>query len=139
MVKDAELKLAELLPHNEINGPAFKMSNDPRITPFGRFLRKFSIDELPQFWNVLTGSMSIVGPRPPLPGEVKQYDPWQRRRLSMRPGITCLWQASGRNKIVDFAKWVKMDLDYIDDWSFWLDIKIFFKTIPVVILGIGAK
>ncbi|HQQ06824.1 MAG TPA: sugar transferase, partial [Candidatus Omnitrophota bacterium] len=80
-----------------------------------------------------------VGPRPPLVQEVKQYDPWQRRRLSMRPGITCLWQVSGRNKIVDFAKWVKMDLDYIDDWSFWLDVKIFFKTIPAALFGIGAK
>ncbi|MFA5100092.1 MAG: sugar transferase [Candidatus Omnitrophota bacterium] len=139
MVKDAELKLKELMVHNEMSGPAFKMTNDPRITPFGRFLRKFSIDELPQFWNVLIGNMSIVGPRPPLPSEVKQYDPWQRRRLSMRPGITCLWQVSGRNKIVDFAKWVKMDLDYIDDWSFWTDMKIFAKTVPVVLFGIGAK
>ncbi|HOU36535.1 MAG TPA: sugar transferase, partial [Candidatus Omnitrophota bacterium] len=139
MVRDAELKLQELMPHNEMHGPVFKMSNDPRITPVGRVLRKFSIDELPQFWNVLTGTMSVVGPRPPLPSEVKQYDSWQRRRLSMRPGITCLWQVSGRNRIVDFAKWVKMDLDYIDEWSFWLDMKIFFKTIPVVIFGIGAK
>jgi len=139
MVKDAELKLHELMVHNEMNGPVFKMSNDPRITPLGRALRKLSIDELPQFWNVLIGTMSIVGPRPPLVQEVKQYDPWQRRRLSMRPGITCLWQVSGRNKIVDFAKWVKMDLDYIDDWSFWLDVKIFFKTIPVALFGIGAK
>jgi exopolysaccharide biosynthesis polyprenyl glycosylphosphotransferase len=139
MVKDAELKLSELMPHNEMNGPVFKMSNDPRITPFGKILRKLSIDELPQFWNVLMGTMSVVGPRPPLPSEVKQYDPWHRRRLSMRPGITCLWQVSGRNKIIDFAKWVKMDLDYIDDWSLWLDMKIFAKTVPVVLFGIGAK
>jgi exopolysaccharide biosynthesis polyprenyl glycosylphosphotransferase len=139
MIKDAELKLQELMAHNEMSGPVFKMTNDPRITPFGRILRKFSIDELPQFWNVLIGTMSVVGPRPPLPSEVKQYDAWQRRRLSMRPGITCLWQVSGRNKIVDFAKWVKMDLDYIDDWSFWLDMQIFAKTVPVVLFGIGAK
>jgi len=139
MIKDAEMKLNELRVHNEMTGPVFKMKNDPRVTWLGRILRKFSIDELPQLWNVFCGDMSTVGPRPPLPLEVKEYDAWHRRRLSMRPGITCLWQVSGRNQIVDFAKWVKLDLDYIDNWSLWLDAKIIAKTVPAVILGIGAK
>lgn len=139
MVKDAELKLNELRVHNEMTGPVFKMKNDPRVTPLGRLLRKFSLDELPQLWNVFRGDMSIVGPRPPLPTEVKEYNHCQRRRLSMRPGITCLWQVSGRNRIVDFDQWVKLDLDYIDHWSLWLDARILLKTVPVVILGIGAK
>jgi exopolysaccharide biosynthesis polyprenyl glycosylphosphotransferase len=139
MVKGAEAKLSELLSHNEMNGPAFKMANDPRITPIGRLLRKFSIDELPQLWNVFKGNMSLVGPRPPLPQEVKKYDDWQRRRLSMRPGITCLWQTNGRNKITDFDQWMKMDLEYIDQWSLLLDCNILLKTVPVVLFGVGAK
>jgi exopolysaccharide biosynthesis polyprenyl glycosylphosphotransferase len=139
MVIDAESRLKELLKYNEMNGPVFKMTNDPRITNIGKWLRKFSLDELPQLWNVLKGDMSLVGPRPPLPLEVENYDNWQRRRLSMRPGITCLWQVSGRNKIVDFKEWMKLDLEYIDNWSLWLDFKIFFMTIPAVILGRGAK
>lgn len=139
MVEDAESKLNDLLVHNEMKGPAFKMKNDPRITKAGRFLRKFSIDELPQLWNVFKGDMSIVGPRPPIPSEVDKYEPWQRRRLSMLPGITCLWQANGRNKIVDFDEWMRLDLEYIDNWSLWLDCKILFKTIPTVLFGVGAK
>lgn len=139
MIENAESKLSELLKYNEMNGPVFKMENDPRITKFGKFLRKFSIDELPQFWNVLKGDMSIIGPRPPLPSEVIKYDNWQRRRLSMRPGLTCLWQIQGRNKITDFNEWMKLDLEYIDNWSLWLDFKIFLQTIPVVLLGKGAK
>ncbi|HQP92235.1 MAG TPA: sugar transferase, partial [Candidatus Omnitrophota bacterium] len=135
----AEQMLKELLSENEMTGPAFKMKNDPRITPFGRFIRKTSIDELPQLWNVLRGDMSLVGPRPPIPSEVHQYDNWHRRRLSMRPGITCIWQVNGRNQITDFERWVKLDLEYIDNWSLWLDTRIFFKTIPAVLLGAGAK
>lgn len=139
MIKDAESKLKDLLIYNEMKGPVFKMANDPRVTGIGKWLRKFSLDELPQLWNVLKGDMSLVGPRPPLPHEVENYDNWQRRRLSMRPGITCLWQISGRNEIVDFNEWMKLDLQYIDNWSLWLDLKILFKTIPVVLLGVGAK
>jgi len=139
MVKDAEIKLTDLLAHNEMDGPVFKMANDPRITPFGKFLRKLSLDELPQLWNVLSGDMSLVGPRPPLPSEVTLYDNWQRRRLSMKPGLTCIWQTSGRNKIVDFNEWAKLDLEYIDNWSLMLDVRLILKTIPVVLFGIGAK
>jgi exopolysaccharide biosynthesis polyprenyl glycosylphosphotransferase len=139
MVKDAEGKLKELMAHNQMEGPAFKMDNDPRITPIGKFLRKFSLDELPQFYNVLKGDMSLIGPRPPLPSEVEKYDFWQRRRLSMRPGLTCLWQVSGRNKIKDFDEWARLDLKYIDEWSPMLDTKIFFKTIPTVLFAVGAK
>ncbi|MBI4682351.1 MAG: sugar transferase [Nitrospirae bacterium] len=139
MVTDAESKLKDILKYNEMDGPVFKMTNDPRITKAGKWLRKFSLDELPQIWNVFKGDMSLVGPRPPLPSEVENYDNWQRRRLSMRPGITCLWQAGGRNKITDFKEWMRLDLEYIDNWSIWLDFKILFKTIPTVLFGIGAK
>ena len=139
MVTDAEAQLDTLRRHNLMEGPAFKMANDPRITKLGAILRKFSLDELPQLWNVLKGEMSIVGPRPPLPQEVKQYDQWQRRRLSMRPGITCLWQISGRNNITNFNEWARLDLQYIDHWSPWLDFVILVKTLPVVILTRGAK
>ncbi len=139
MVVDAESKLKDILKYNEMDGPVFKMTNDPRITKAGKWLRKFSLDELPQIWNVFKGDMSLVGPRPPLPSEVENYDNWQRRRLSMRPGITCLWQAGGRNKITDFREWMRLDLEYIDNWSIWLDFKILFKTIPTVLFGIGAK
>jgi len=133
----AEMRRRELERQNEMNGPVFKMKRDPRVTPFGRILRKFSIDELPQLINVLKGDMSIVGPRPPLPVEVEMYEVWQRRRLSLKPGITCIWQVSGRNK-VDFEEWMNMDLKYIDNWSLWLDFKIMFKTIFVVLFGYGA-
>ena len=139
MDKDAEGKLKDLMAHNQMDGPAFKMDNDPRVTPVGKFLRKSSLDEFPQFYNVLRGDMSLIGPRPPLPKEVEKYDFWQRRRLSMRPGLTCLWQVSGRNKIKDFDEWARLDLKYIDEWSPLLDTKIFFKTIPTVLFGIGAK
>jgi len=139
MVKGAEEKLAELRKFNEMDGPVFKMKKDPRVTPIGWFLRKSSLDELPQLWNVFKGDMSIVGPRPPIPAEVDKYDNWQRRRLSMRPGITCLWQVKGRNRITDFNEWMRLDLEYIDNWSLWLDIKILFATIPVVLLAKGAK
>ena len=139
MVKDAETRLDELLRYNEMNGPVFKMENDPRLTRIGKFLRKTSIDELPQLWNVFKGDMSLVGPRPPIPKEVQQYDSWQRRRLSMRPGITCLWQVNGRNRIVDFDEWARLDLEYIDNWSLGLDFKILLKTIPAVLFTRGAK
>jgi len=139
MVVDAEQKLEALRQQNEMSGPAFKMANDPRIIKYGKWMRKFSVDELPQLMNILEGDMSFVGPRPPIPAEVKKYEPWQRRRLSMRPGLTCLWQVQGRNKIVKFEEWMKLDLEYIDNWSLWLDLKLFLKTIPIVIFGIGAK
>ena len=139
MVADAESRLNELLLHNEMNGPVFKMKNDPRLTKIGGILRRFSIDELPQLWNVFKGDMSLVGPRPALPSEVASYEPWQRRRLSMRPGITCLWQANGRNKITDFNEWMRLDLEYIDKWSLLLDCKLLLKTVPVVMFGTGAK
>ncbi|MCX7716851.1 MAG: sugar transferase [Candidatus Sumerlaeaceae bacterium] len=137
MVVDADKLLDKLRAHNEMQGPVFKMKSDPRITPVGRFLRKTSIDELPQLWNVLRGDMSLVGPRPPIPAEVEKYDRWQRRRLSMRPGITCLWQVSGRNQI-GFDEWMRLDLEYIDNWSLWLDFKILLRTIYVVATGYGA-
>ncbi len=139
MVTDAEDRLNEIMHHNEMDGPVFKMTNDPRLTTVGRVLRKISADELPQLWNVFKGDMSLIGPRPPIPAEVEKYDHWQRRRLSMKPGLSCLWQVNGRNKIVDFNEWMKLDLEYIDNWSLWLDCKILFKTIPIVLFGIGAK
>ncbi len=137
MVDNAEMLRVELEAFNEMSAPVFKMSKDPRITPVGRFLRKTSIDEFPQLWNVFKGEMSLVGPRPPIPTEVEKYDTWQRRRLSMRPGLTCLWQVNGRNKL-SFDQWMKLDLQYIDTWSFWLDLKILARTIPVVLSGFGA-
>ncbi|MDA2925419.1 sugar transferase, partial [Acidobacteria bacterium AH-259-L09] len=123
---------------NEMSGPVFKMRNDPRVTTLGRFLRKFSVDELPQLWNVIKGEMSVVGPRAPRPEEVQYYATKQRRRLSVKPGITCLWQVSGRSDI-DFNKWMELDLQYIDTWSFWLDVQIMLKTIPAVFTGRGAR
>ena len=138
MIHGAEDRLWEIRHLNEMDGPVFKMRNDPRVTPLGRFLRKFSIDELPQLWNVIKGEMSIVGPRAPLPEEVEHYAIGQRRRLSVKPGITCLWQVSGRSDI-SFQKWMEMDLQYIDNWSFWLDLRIMLKTIPAVFTGRGAR
>jgi len=138
MVTNAEMLRVELQAFNEMSGPVFKMKEDPRVTPVGRFLRRTSLDELPQLWNVFKGDMSLVGPRPPIPSEVKQYDPWHRRRLSMKPGLTCLWQISGRNE-VDFDQWMKLDLQYIDTWSFWLDLRILARTLPVVLGGLGAR
>lgn len=138
MVTNAEKLKSSLAKQNEMSGPAFKITNDPRITRLGRFIRKTSIDELPQLLNVLKGEMSLVGPRPPLPSEVKQYSNWQRRRLSVKPGITCTWQVSGRNNI-NFDQWMKMDLDYIDKWSITADAKLLAKTLPAVIMQKGAK
>ncbi len=139
MYVDAEAKKKDLEALNEMDGPVFKIKDDPRVTAVGHFIRKTSIDELPQLWNVLKGDMSIVGPRPPIPDEVLLYKRWQRRRLSMRPGLTCLWQISGRNKVSSFDEWAKLDLRYIDTWSLGLDMKIFLKTIPVVIFRKGAE
>ena len=138
MIEGAEDKLWEIKHLNEMGGPVFKMRNDPRVTSVGRVLRKFSVDELPQVWNVIKGEMSMVGPRAPLVEEVKNYARKQRRRLSVKPGITCLGQVSGRNDI-DFNKWMELDLQYIDNWSFWLDIRIMLMTIPVVFMGRGAR
>ena len=138
MVKDADQMKKELLEQNEMSGPVFKMTDDPRVTKVGRFLRRTSLDELPQLFNVLMGEMSLVGPRPPLPEEVFHYRLEHRRRLSVRPGITCLWQVSGRSN-VDFEDWMKMDLAYIDGWSFWQDVKILFRTLPAVLTANGAK
>ena len=138
MVEDAEERRREIEHLNEMKGPVFKLRSDPRVTWLGRFLRKFSLDELPQLWNVLRGDMSLVGPRPPIPEEVAKYQRWQRRRLAMKPGLTCLWQISGRNEI-DFDRWMELDLEYIDSWSPGLDLKILLKTIPVVLSGRGAS
>jgi len=132
MVADAEERLEELRDQNEIQGQAFKLTSDPRITRVGRWLRATSLDELPQLWNVLRGEMSIVGPRPPLASEVAGYDVWHRRRLSMKPGITGLWQVNGRHESA-FDRWVETDLEYIDGWSFWLDLRIMARTIPAMI------
>lgn len=139
MYKDAEARKKELMNKNEMKGLMFKMENDPRITKVGRFIRKTSIDELPQFLNVLKGDMSLVGTRPPTEDEFLQYEGWHKRRLSLRPGITGLWQVSGRSDIKSFEEVVKMDLDYIDNWSFLLDVKLLLKTVVVVVFGKGAK
>lgn len=134
----AEERLQEISHLNEMSPPVFKASNDPRLTLVGRILRRLSIDELPQLLNVIVGDMSLVGPRPPLPEEVAHYQPWQRRRLSMKPGLTCLWQVSGRSDL-DFDRWMALDLKYIDTWSPMLDLKILLKTVPAVLSGKGAR
>jgi len=140
MVTNAEQARAELEDRNEMSGPVFKVKNDPRVNPVGRLLRKTSLDELPQLINVMRGEMSLVGPRPlPLYETANFGDVTQRRRMSVRPGLTCLWQVRGRNKITDFKDWVRLDLEYIDQWSLWLDLKILLRTIPVVFFGWGAK
>lgn len=138
MVVDAEAQKDKLATKNEMSGPAFKIKNDPRVTRVGRFLRKHSIDELPQLWNVLNGDLSLVGPRPTVPREVVAYKRWQARRMQVKAGLTCIWQVSGRNRI-EFVDWMRMDIRYINEWSVWMDIKLLFKTVKVVITGDGAS
>jgi exopolysaccharide biosynthesis polyprenyl glycosylphosphotransferase len=137
MYADADQRKAELQDLNEADGPIFKIKNDPRITPIGRFLRRTSLDELPQLFHVIAGHMSLVGPRPHLPEEVAAYGPLDYRRLTVQPGITCIWQVSGRSDL-DFDTWVALDLEYIDTWSLWLDVKLMLKTVPAVLSGKGA-
>ncbi len=137
MYDGAHANRHKILHLNEVDGPVFKMSNDPRITRVGRLLRKTSIDELPQLFNVLRGDMSLVGPRPPIPEEVAKYEPWQRRRLDVKPGVTCLWQISGRSTL-GFDEWMRLDMEYIRRQSFTLDIAILLRTIPAVLSGRGA-
>ena len=131
MVVNAEELKEKLAAQNEMSGPMFKMKDDPRVTKVGKFIRKTSIDELPQLWNVLKGDMSLVGPRPSLPNEVAQFEDWMHRRLEVKPGLTCYWQVSGRNNI-DFQDWMKLDIRYIDEKNLWIDIKLIFKTIFVL-------
>ena len=138
MIVNAEELKKSIENENEMSGPVFKIKKDPRLTRIGKFLRRSSLDELPQFINVLKGDMSLVGPRPPLMSEVVQYEWKDRRRLSMKPGITCIWQISGRSDI-PFDKWMKLDLEYIDNWSLQTDFEIMLKTIPAVIRGSGAS
>ncbi len=137
MYEDADERRKALEEQNEADGPVFKIRNDPRITPIGRFIRKYSIDELPQLWHVLLGTMSLVGPRPPIPAEVENYEDWQLQRLTVKPGLTCIWQVSGRSD-VGFDDWVRMDIEYIENRSLLLDIKLLLLTIPAVFGGRGA-
>jgi lipopolysaccharide/colanic/teichoic acid biosynthesis glycosyltransferase len=139
MVQGADRLRSQLMAQNEMEGPVFKMRTDPRVTPLGRVLRRYSLDELPQLWSVLKGDMSLVGPRPPLQSEYIDFSPLQKRKLLAKPGITCLWQISGRNEISDFEEWVRLDLKYIAEWSLWLDLKILLKTVPLVLSGRGAS
>jgi len=138
MSADADDRKAALMHLNEMSGPVFKIKNDPRITSLGKFLRRFSLNELPQLWSVLKGDMSMVGPRPASPTELKRYELWHKRKLCVQPGITCLWQIRGRNKISNFDDWVRMDFEYIDNWSLWLDCRIVMRTVCAVIKGTGS-
>jgi exopolysaccharide biosynthesis polyprenyl glycosylphosphotransferase len=138
MVPNAEQLKEQLLQHNEMQGPVFKMRNDPRITPLGSFLRKYSLDELPQLYSVLKGDMSLVGPRPPAKHEADQFEFWQRRKLGVKPGMTCLWQVNGRSEISSFDEWARLDLEYIRNASLWFDFQILLRTVPAVIRGRGA-
>lgn len=131
MVQNAEELKEKLAKQNEMSGPMFKMKNDPRVTKVGKFIRKTSIDELPQLLNILKGDMTLVGPRPSLPREVEKFESWMLKRLEVKPGLTCYWQVSGRNNI-DFYEWMKLDLKYVNDMNFWLDIKLIFKTVGVL-------
>ena len=137
MVVNADQIKGKLGENNEMTGPVFKMTKDPRITKFGRILRKYSLDEIPQLWSVFSGKMSLVGPRPPLQTEYSDFNDWQKKKLAVKPGITCLWQVNGRNDISSFDDWVKLDLEYIENQSFLLDMKILLKTIPAVLKGTG--
>jgi exopolysaccharide biosynthesis polyprenyl glycosylphosphotransferase len=138
MVADADEQKQHLLARNEMQGPVFKLKDDPRVTPLGRFLRKFSLNELPQLWSVLKGDMSLVGPRPAFRHELDRYELWHKRKLCIKPGLTCLWQVSGRNRITDFNEWVRLDLEYIDRWSLWLDMRILARTAWAVVSGSGS-
>jgi len=138
MVVDADERKEGVAHLNHMNGPAFKIRNDPRVTHLGQWLRTYSIDECPQLWSVLKGDMSLVGPRPPFPEEFETFADWHKAKLSVKPGITCLWQILGRSDIHDFDEWVRLDLKYIEEWSLWLDFKILLRTIPAVIRGHGA-
>lgn len=138
MVDGADAMKADLLERNEMHGAPFKLKDDPRITGVGKVLRKFSIDELPQLWNVVRGDMSLVGPRQQPVEEITKFEAWQRGKLAVRPGITCLWQVGGRSEIREFATWVALDLQYIERWNLLLDLKILLRTIPAVVLARGA-
>ena len=137
MYENADEIKARLLARNEMTGPVFKLTNDPRVTPAGRILRKYSLDELPQLWSVIKGDMSLVGPRPPLQTEYEQFTEWQKKKLAVKPGMTCLWQTCGRNDIADFDEWVKLDLEYIEKRGFWFDMKILVDTVRGVVRGTG--
>jgi lipopolysaccharide/colanic/teichoic acid biosynthesis glycosyltransferase len=138
MVADADGMKASVAHLNHMKGPAFKVRDDPRVTRVGKLLRKLSLDELPQLWNVLRGDMSLVGPRPPLPEEYARFEEWHKRKLAVKPGITCLWQINGRSEICDFDEWARLDLQYIESWSLWADLRILVRTIPAVVRGRGA-
>ncbi|MBI4887697.1 MAG: sugar transferase [Acidobacteria bacterium] len=138
MVADADERRARLVDRNEMQGPVFKIKDDPRVTPLGRFLRKFSLNELPQLWSVLKGDMSLVGPRPAGPHELVRYELWHKRKLCVKPGVTCLWQVSGRNRISNFDDWVRLDLEYMERWTLWLDLKILGRTVWAVVSGSGS-
>jgi lipopolysaccharide/colanic/teichoic acid biosynthesis glycosyltransferase len=137
MYANADEVKAQLAHLNEMQGPAFKITGDPRITPLGRWIRKYSLDELPQLYSVLKGDMSLVGPRPPLVNEYETFTPFQRQKMSVQPGLTCLWQVNGRNRISDYDDWVRLDLEYIRTWTPWLDVKILLRTVGTVIRGSG--